>query len=670
METLARLHERIESKHGKKEYSNIRKVESQINEAKTKAESVFHDVLSRKDRADATRNALSLITRNKFLFLLSRSIDENMKKGEYLTILNDYTRVKAIYKDTNVQLFREVLIELDKKMDAFKEEMKRKLILETPVSYEEQSKLIKYLKILDPNSDPAWDCIESYYRWLEKMLWDLQTDYAEKAIKKEKERQNLQNGMVRNERFVETNERQAFVSELVAMLLSKLPSFWKLSQTYNHNDERWKQRHEDISQMLTNIINVSSWLILNALVPKGMPESVIKEYSGQFAKWPEISASVNRTVLINSVKTLRSLISTLIDSRFIADHLNPLTELCMTVRLKVVSDQVDKATENIANLGRKANWKQDVVDKGITKTIMPDMYENEVIEVVNSLKEILATSGYQNEQCLFSKERFKSHIIDLLVHLLTAIKYCFDRLLNIRDDSQGKRPEALELKGDKSEENQAQSGYATAKKLLICICDLEFIERNSLQRVAKQMDQIGIRAIDVIIEKSAQKLSQYRQTLVKCYINSKSSIFDSIIVSATYEWIPYDDVSDYAKELMMCCVVQQSEMELCAPQLTVQSLQEVVNYAFSSLLEHLEMVTPDAEDVVTQIVIDVCALEEALSSYTSLETKARLNSFRKTFVGQFDQEKLQMCLKKMRTTMRLVLDSLYREIVDLDSSTV
>lgn len=35
------------------------------------------------------------------------------------------------------------------------------------------------------------------------------------------------------------------------------------------------------------------------------------------------------------------------------------------------------------------------------------------------------------------------------------------RLLNIRDDSQGKRPEALELKGDKSEENKAQSGYVS-----------------------------------------------------------------------------------------------------------------------------------------------------------------------------------------------------------------
>uniref|UniRef100_A0A1I7XH69 Exocyst complex component 2 n=1 Tax=Heterorhabditis bacteriophora TaxID=37862 RepID=A0A1I7XH69_HETBA len=52
-------------------------------------------------------------------------------QGEYLTILNDYTRAKSLYKDTEVPLF--------------KEEMKHKLI-DTPASFEEQSKLIKYLK--------------------------------------------------------------------------------------------------------------------------------------------------------------------------------------------------------------------------------------------------------------------------------------------------------------------------------------------------------------------------------------------------------------------------------------------------------------------------------------------------------------------------------------------
>ena len=66
---------------------------------------------------------------------------------------------------------------------------------------------------------------------------------------------------------------------------------------------------------------------------------------------------------------------------------------------------------------------------------------------------------------------------------------------------------------------------------------------------------------------------------------------------------------------------KSSKLKILRRLLYVYILQEVVNYAFSSLLEHLEMVTPDAEDVVTQIVIDVCALEEALSSYTSLETK-------------------------------------------------
>lgn len=52
----------------------------QIKEAKSEAESVFKDVLSRKDRADATRNALSVLTRFKFIFFLNKSMEDNMEK--------------------------------------------------------------------------------------------------------------------------------------------------------------------------------------------------------------------------------------------------------------------------------------------------------------------------------------------------------------------------------------------------------------------------------------------------------------------------------------------------------------------------------------------------------------------------------------------------------------
>lgn len=68
---------------------------------------MFADVLKRKDDADATRNALGVIVRFKFIFFLSSKIEENMKKGEYVTILNDYTRAKSLYQDSEVPIFRE-----------------------------------------------------------------------------------------------------------------------------------------------------------------------------------------------------------------------------------------------------------------------------------------------------------------------------------------------------------------------------------------------------------------------------------------------------------------------------------------------------------------------------------------------------------------------------------
>lgn len=39
---------------------------------------LFNGVLSRKDKADSTRNALSVLTRFRFIFFLVESIDENL----------------------------------------------------------------------------------------------------------------------------------------------------------------------------------------------------------------------------------------------------------------------------------------------------------------------------------------------------------------------------------------------------------------------------------------------------------------------------------------------------------------------------------------------------------------------------------------------------------------
>jgi len=51
-----------------------------FSEANKAAENVFDDVLGRKDRADATRNALGVLNRFKLLFYLPSTIERNIEK--------------------------------------------------------------------------------------------------------------------------------------------------------------------------------------------------------------------------------------------------------------------------------------------------------------------------------------------------------------------------------------------------------------------------------------------------------------------------------------------------------------------------------------------------------------------------------------------------------------
>ena len=50
------------------------------------AEDLFQDVLRRKDRADATRNALGVLHRFKWLFNLPHTIDTNITKVIYFIV--------------------------------------------------------------------------------------------------------------------------------------------------------------------------------------------------------------------------------------------------------------------------------------------------------------------------------------------------------------------------------------------------------------------------------------------------------------------------------------------------------------------------------------------------------------------------------------------------------
>lgn len=80
------------------------------SDANKAATTLFHDVLGRKDSADATRNALGVLHRYKFLFNLPCSMDRNIKKGDFDLVITDYTRAKSLFGDTDVGVFKKGLL--------------------------------------------------------------------------------------------------------------------------------------------------------------------------------------------------------------------------------------------------------------------------------------------------------------------------------------------------------------------------------------------------------------------------------------------------------------------------------------------------------------------------------------------------------------------------------
>ncbi|KAK0425378.1 hypothetical protein QR680_009169 [Steinernema hermaphroditum] len=682
VDALANFHDRLQLERNTRGWPLSKNLSEKVDDSSATADQLFLDVLNRKDRADATRNALSILTRFRFIFFLPSAIDENLAKGEYSAILNDYTRAKSLFKDTDVELFKEVMQVLDEKMIALKSLLKQRLI-DVPTTFEDQSKLIKYLKCLDPESDPSWECITAYHCWLEDVLWQLQDKHHSLAVQDQAHRNE---GMYQVEGI--SLHRQQFVGELISVLSDKLQTFWKLSQIYSSaTDERYVQKQMDIDQMLINTINMSSWLMLNALAPSFLPEkdSIVNEYkiAGQFVTWPDISDRQQINELFASLKLLRVCVNSLLEFPNAAlnhKHVQPLIELCNTLRLQCLDLLVRSTSTAIVALGAKENWKIDVV-AGVSKTTLPYQYENELVESLPYFQQICSHDGFSGEFDLFSNESFKEMLISRFSLLIQSIKDCFEGLLKLKDN---RRPQKLTLDDTSSTRSStpsrgapvgsnfdesdlgsahnasstAPSSNVTGRRLLISICNLECIIDHSLPMICKRLSGSGVRFADVILDKCKQKLVSYRSTIVRHYLAMKAATFTTLMDAVSYEDACEEDVSYFIKELIMCMVSIQSEMVVLAPQLSEQVMMSSVHTAVEKLLQALEGVPVRHEDQSTQIVVDITALEEALQAYMSLDNRRMLNALRAELMKRMDTERFQESMRSFRSSLRLAIESL------------
>lgn len=117
--------------------------------------------------------------------------------------------------------------------------------------------------------------------------------------------------------------------------------------------------------MLKNTINVSSWLLLNALVPTSLPDSVSRQYKDQFVSWPKMTLITQMEYLFFSLRclrcarcitfvflliSLRNSIKCLLEHQFTKVHVQPLVELSMTIRYKCLGLVIEQECEGKENI--------------------------------------------------------------------------------------------------------------------------------------------------------------------------------------------------------------------------------------------------------------------------------------------------------------------------------
>lgn len=162
LDTLMFLKEQYETDVVKYSKKPLEKLESSIMKSMGDANQLFNEVLARRERADATRNALAVMQRYKFLFCMPVNIERNIKNGNYDLIINDYARVKNLFKNTEVDVFKKVLREIDYRIETLRDVLKKKLE-EVPFTLENQKKIIRHLINLEADGDPAWDAIGLFF---------------------------------------------------------------------------------------------------------------------------------------------------------------------------------------------------------------------------------------------------------------------------------------------------------------------------------------------------------------------------------------------------------------------------------------------------------------------------------------------------------------------------
>nr|KAF6378005.1 exocyst complex component 2 [Myotis myotis] len=673
-DALAAIHQKLEADGTEKvEGSMTQKLENVLNRASNTADTLFQEVLGRKDKADSTRNALNVLQRFKFLFNLPLNIERNIQKGDYDVVINDYEKAKSLFGKTEVQVFKKYYAEVETRIEALRELLLDKL-LETPSTLHDQKRYIRYLSDLHAPGDPAWQCIGAQHRWILQLMHsckegyiqdlkgtaglhspmvDLDSDVRPSVLAHLSQTASLKRGSSfqsgRDDTWrYKSPHRVAFVEKLTKLVLSQLPNFWKLWISYVNGSLFSEKMIQEVMQSLVKLIR-------GALLPLSIPEGGVRQYGG----W-EVKSELSGQWLAHVIQTIRLTYESLTALEIPNDMLQTIQDLILDLRVRCVMVTLQHTAEEIKKLAEKEDWIVD--NEGLTS--LPYQFEQCIVHSLQSLKGVLDCKP--GETSVFQQPKTQEEVCQLSINIMQTFIYCLEQLSTKPDAD----VDTAHLSVDVSSPDLFGSihedfSLTSEQQLLIVLSNCCYLQCHTFLNIAEHFEKHNFQGIEKITQVSMASLKELDQRLFENYIELKADpIVGSLepgIYAGYFDWkdcLPPTGVRNYLKEALVNIIAVHAEVFTISKELVPRVLSRVVEAVSEELSRLMQCVSSFSKNGALQARLEICALRDTVAVHLTPESrssfKQALEALPQLSSGA-DKKLLEELLNKFKSSMHLQL---------------
>ncbi|XP_058808366.1 exocyst complex component 2 [Phymastichus coffea] len=672
LETIMLLKEQFEADLKNYGENPMEKLEAAIKQSMLEANKLFDDVLARRDRADATRNALSVMQRYKFLFCMPVNIEKNMKNGNYDLVINDYARVKNLFKNTDVDIFKKVLREIEYRIETLREVLRKKL--EEPCSLEEQKKIIRHLINLEAEGDPAWDAIVSHANHLEKSIKASTNEYLDNENRDDNYRggtvikSNASTPMsIKQFKLTRADENNApfrvqCIEELCEIVMEQLPDLWRLGQSY-------------FTGQLHVAVDTEKQGPFKSLVLSSIQHAVD-------AMNATCDSELDASWLLQNLKCIRHMYASLIHLDLPSDALDLFENFIFDLRLQCLLGLFKETADNVIMLNRKETWNIEYTDDEEGITLLPSMFEDMVEDVVKLGRETAMTCG-PRESPLLADFNQQSMYHEAVKSLFSSFARCLQQLAfsGSEDTFDDEVTTVSQLTGSPAAyriRDSKMHGPTWEQCLLISLSNIRYTLKVVLPRIEENLKTHGYPDLSSAIGYKSDwtQLETLDNAVLEAYLERRCDPLVGTIEPNMYvgnlDWtidlLP-THVKPYAQEILDNLITVHAEVRRISPRLLQRVLSHMIETISEELARLITCVNGRFSSAgIIQARTDIFFLKKALNSYCTPKARNFFEEASKAIpqpASQGDAERIEILLTKVNSRMRLQLSCL---ITDADSN--